>query len=206
MSIKENIEKLKKEVPSDIGILVATKTRSAQQIKEAVNAGIKIFGENYVQEAEKKYADIKKNNKVELYFIGHLQKNKINRALKIFDVISIDSFELTDAINKRAEKKVKVIIEINIANEPQKAGCKPEELFDLIKKISKLKNIEVIGLMTMAPFFDDVEKTRHYFRKMKVLFDKNGNLKVLSLGMTHDYKIAIEEGSNLIRIGSLIFS
>jgi len=206
MSIKENIEKLKKEVPSDIGILAATKTRNISQIKEAVNAGIKSFGENYVQEAEKKYTEIKKNNKVGLYFIGHLQKNKINRALKIFDVISIDSFEIADAIDKRADKKVKVLIEVNIANEPQKAGCKPEELIDLINNISKLKNIEIIGLIAMAPFFDDTEKTRPYFRKMKELFDKIGNLKILSLGMTHDYRIAIQEGSNLIRIGSLIFS
>ena len=134
-----------------------------------------------------------------------MQKNKINRALKVFDVISIDSFEIANAIDKRAGKKVKVIIETNVADEPQKAGCKPEELLDLIKKISELKNIEVTGLVAMAPFFDDIEKTRPYFKKMKELFDKLGNLNVLSLGMTHDYKIAIEEGSNLIRIGSLIF-
>jgi len=204
MSIKDNIEKLKKEIHSNVEILAATKTRNISQIKEAVNAGIKLFGENYVQEAEKKYTDIKKNN-IELYFIGHLQKNKINRALKIFDVISIDSFGIADCIDKRAEKKVKVLIEVNISNEPNKSGCKPEELIDLIDNISKLKNIEVTGLIAMAPFFDDAEKTRPYFRKMKELFDKIGNLKILSLGMTHDYKIAVEEGSNLIRIGSLIF-
>ena len=208
MGIKENIKKLKKEIPSDVEILAATKTRTIPQIKEAVNAGIKTFGENYVQESEKKYAEIKKQNKIELYFIGHLQKNKINRALKIFDVISIDSFEIADAIDKRADKKIKVLIEVNIANEPQKDGCKPERLFDLIKKISKLKNIEVIGLMAMAPFFEKPENARPYFKKMKVLFDKvkNENLNILSIGMTHDYNIAIEEGSNLIRIGSLIFS
>lgn len=205
MSIKENIEKLKKEIPSNVQILAATKTRSIPQIKEAIEAGIKIFGENYVQEAEKKYSEIKKDNKIILCFIGHLQKNKINRALKIFDVVNIDSFEIAEDIDKRADKKVKVMIEVNIADEPQKAGCKPNELTDLIKKISKLKNIEVIGLMAMAPYFEDKEKTRPYFKKMKQLFDEIGNLKVLSLGMTHDYKVAVEEGSNLIRIGSLIF-
>ncbi len=205
MSIKDNIKRLKSEIPSNVEVLAATKTRNISQIKETINAGITIFGENYVQEAEKKYTKIKNNNKVELYFIGHLQKNKINRALKIFEVISIDSFEIADAIDRRADKKIKVLIEVNIANEPQKAGCKPEELIDLIDTISKLKNIEVKGLMAMAPFFNDIEKTRPYFRKMKELFDKIGNLKILSLGMTQDYRVAIEEGSNLIRIGSLIF-
>ena len=93
MSIKENITKLKNNLPKNVNILAATKTRSTEQIKEAINAGIKIFGENYVQEAEKKFSEIKKSNKIELYFIGHLQKNKINRALKIFDVINVDSYE-----------------------------------------------------------------------------------------------------------------
>jgi len=207
MSIKEKIQKLKKEIPSHVDILAATKTRSISQIKEAIEAGITIFGENYVQEAEKKYAEIKKTNNIELYFIGHLQKNKINKVLKIFDVITLDSYEITEAIDKRTDKKIKIIIEVNISNEPQKHGCKPEELINLVKKISELKNIEVIGLMAMAPFFDDKEKTRPYFKKMKKLFEKikNEKINILSLGMTHDYKIAIEEGSNLIRIGSLIF-
>ena len=208
MSIKDNIKKLKSEIPSNVEILAATKTRSIEQIKKAIEAGIKVFGENYVQEAEKKYSEIKTDNKIRIYFIGHLQKNKINRALKIFDVVNIDSVEIAEDIDKRADKKVKVMIEVNIADEPQKAGCKPNELTDLIKKISKLKNIEVIGLMAMAPFFEKPENARPYFKKMKVLFDKvkNENLNILSIGMTHDYNIAIEEGSNLIRIGSLIFS
>ena len=229
MSIKDNIKKLKDEIPSYVKILAATKTRSIFQIKEAINSGIKIFGENYVQEAEKKYKNIK-NNKIELYFIGHLQKNKINRALKLFDLLTIDSFELAAAIDKRANeknkffssikstkyflynKKIPVLIEVNISNEPNKQGCKPQELIGLIKKISKLKNIEIQGLIAMAPYFEDEEKTRPYFKKMKSLFNKIKKLKIksikmdiLSLGMSNDYKIAIQEGSNLIRIGSLIF-
>ena len=184
-----------------------------QQIKEAISSGIKLFGENYVQEAEKKYAAIKKSSKIELYFIGHLQKNKINRALKIFDVLNIDSYEIASAIGKKADKKIQVLIEVNISNEPNKYGCNPEKLISLIKKLSELKNIEVIGLMAMAPYFEDAEKTRPYFKKMKLLFEgikklKLNNIKmgILSLGMSHDYRIAIEEGSNLVRIGSLIFS
>ena len=212
MSIKENIRRLKNSIPKNVHILAATKNRNITQIKEAIASGIKIFGENYVQEAEKKYKAIKKINKIELYFIGHLQKNKINRALKLFDIVNIDSYETASEINKRANKKIKILIEVNISNEPQKHGCKPSELINLIKKISTLKNIEVKGLMTMAPYFKDAEKTRPYFREMKLVFDKikkmklkNIKMNILSLGMSNDYKIAIEEGSNLIRIGSLIF-
>ena len=213
MSIKENINTLRSNIPKSIGILAATKTRTAQQIKEAIDSGIKIFGENYVQEAEKKYSEIKQNNNIDLYFSGHLQKNKINRALKLFDVINVDSFEIAEAISQRTGKKIKVLIEVNIGNEPNKYGCKPEELINLIKKLSKLKNIEVCGLMAMAPYFKDGEKTRPYFKKMRLLFEKikklklkNVKMEILSLGMSNDYKIAIEEGSNLIRIGSSIFA
>ena len=213
MSIKENINTLRSNIPKSIGILAATKTRTAQQIKEAIDSGIKIFGENYVQEAEKKYSEIKQNNNINLYFAGHLQKNKINRALKLFDVINVDSFEIAEAISQRTGKKIKVLIEVNIGNEPNKYGCKPEELINLIKKLSKLKNIEVCGLMAMAPYFKDGEKTRPYFKKMRLLFEKikklklkNVKMEILSLGMSNDYKIAIEEGSNLIRIGRSIFA
>ena len=211
MSIEENIKNLRNSIPETVQILAAAKTRSIAEIKEAVNSGIRIFGENYVQEAEKKYSGIK--CKIELFFIGHLQKNKINRALKIFDIINIDSIEIAEAIGKKTDKKIKILVEVNISSEPGKHGCKPEELMDLIKKISRLNNVEVIGLMAMAPFLKDTEKIRPYFKKMKILFEnikklkiKNVKMDILSLGMTHDYKTAIEEGSNLIRIGSLIFS
>lgn len=208
MSIKENIIKLEKEIPDNVNILLATKTRSIEQIKQAIDTGITEFGENYVQEAEKKYQEIKQQHQITLYFIGHLQKNKINRALKIFDVINIDNFEIAQEINKRTNKKIKVTLEINIGNEPQKAGCKPDEVEDLIKRISKLENIELIGLMAMVPLSEDPEKTRPYFKQMKDIFDKvnNDQIKILSMGMTDDYKIAIQEGSNMIRVGSLIFN
>jgi hypothetical protein len=213
MPIKDNINFLRANLPKNTQILAATKTRTPQQIKEAISSGIKLFGENYVQEAEKKYAAIKQNNNIELYFIGHLQKNKINKALKIFDLLTIDSYEIASAIDKRADKKIPVLIEVNISNEQNKYGCRPEKLINLIKKISKLENIQVLGLMAMAPYFEDAEKTRPYFKKMKSLFDKikklnlkNIKMDTLSLGMTHDYKIAIQEGSTLIRIGSLIFN
>lgn len=212
MPIKENIAKLRNEIPKNVQILAATKTRTIQQINEAIEAGIRSFGENYVQEAEKKYKEIRKNNKIELYFIGHMQKNKINRALKIFDLLTIDSFEIAFEIDKKANKKVPVLIEVNISGEANKYGCSPEELTNLMKKTPELKNIEVKGIMAMAPYFEDAEKTMPYFKKMRMLFEnakklklKNIKMNILSLGMSHDYKIAIEEGSNLVRIGSLIF-
>lgn len=208
MSIKQNIENLRSEIPEHVNILLATKNCSINEIKEAIDAGITIFGENYVQEAEKKYQDIRKHNNIELWFIGHLQKNKINRALKLFNVINIDSFETAEEINKRSKNKIKVTIEVNIGAESQKQGCCPDKLEEIISKISKLKNIEVIGIMAMTPFFQDPQKTRPYFKKMKSLFDKikSDQIKILSIGMSNDYKIAIEEGSNMIRVGSIIFN
>ena len=211
MSISENIKRIKSEIPSNVKLVAATKTRTIEEINEAIRAGITIIGENYVQEALKKYEKLNLSN-VELHLIGHLQKNKINKALKIFDCIqSIDSYELAEAIDKRAKKIIPVFIEVNIADEETKFGVKKEYLIDLIKKISQLKNIRVEGLMTM-PYFDDPNDARPYFREMKALFEKirlmnlpNVFMKYLSMGMSNDYKIAIEEGSNMIRIGTAIF-
>ncbi len=206
MSIRTRIAELREEIPSCVDILVATKTRTVSQVQECISAGIKFFGENYVQEAEEKYSLIDRNEE-ELWFIGHLQKGKINRALRIFDVINIDSFEIAEAISKRAERKVKLTVEVNISGEEQKFGCKPEDVKKLVNKISGLDNVSVIGLMAMAPYFSDAERTRPYFKKMKDIFDsvKSETLSILSIGMSGDYKIAISEGSNMIRVGSVIF-
>lgn len=209
MPIIENIKKIKNELPKNVSLVAATKSRAIDEIKEAINSGIKIIGENYVQEAEKKFEAIGK--KVEWHLIGHLQKNKINRALKIFDMFqTIDSFQLAEAIDKRANKQFPILTEVNIGNEKTKYGCKPDEIFLLIKKISELENIKIKGLMAITPYFKEPEKTRPYFKNMKLLFEKikketNADMKILSMGMTNDYKIAIEEGSNMLRIGTGIF-
>lgn len=208
MAIKENIEKIKKETPSDVKILAATKTRTIAEIQEAIGSGIKLIGENYVQEAEKKYPQLKGN--IEKHCIGHLQKNKVKRALDVFDVIeTVDSLETAKEIEKKAKKPFPVYIEINIGKEQNKTGVMPEKAEALIEDISKSKNIKIVGLMAMAPYFDNPEKTRPYFKEMKRLFDKlkkhYPDIKTLSMGMSGSYKVAVEEGANLIRLGTAIF-
>ncbi len=209
--IKENIEKIRKLIPENITIIAATKTRSVEEIKQAIECGITDIGENYVQEAEKKFNEI--GNIVRWHFIGHLQKNKVKKALKIFDIIeTVDSFEIAKEISKYADKKFPVLIEINSAKEKQKSGIYPEELEKILGEISNLPNITVSGLMTMGPFVENPEEIRPYFRLTKQLFDfcsklnfPNVHMKILSMGMSDSWRIAIEEGATCIRIGTAIF-
>ncbi|HOK79954.1 MAG TPA: YggS family pyridoxal phosphate-dependent enzyme [bacterium] len=209
--IRENIEKIMKEVPPDVVVIAATKTRSVEEIKQAIECGITHIGENYIQEAEKKFNEIGKI--VTWHLIGHLQKNKVKKALQIFDIIeTVDSFELAREISKHAKNMFSVLIEVNSAKEPQKSGVYPEQVEDLIKKISTLPNISVAGLMTMGPFVENPENIRPYFRLTKNLFDNLKNLslpnvemKILSMGMSDSWRIAIEEGATCIRIGTAIF-
>jgi pyridoxal phosphate enzyme (YggS family) len=214
MSIKENIERIKQESPSDIILVAATKTRKAREIKQAIEAGIEIIGENYVQEAERKFNELK--GKVKFHCIGHLQTNKVGKAVEIFDMIqTVDSLKIAKEIDKRClniNKVMPVLIEVNSGKEENKSGCMPAKVVDLIKEISSLKNIKVKGLMTMAPYFEDAEKDRDYFKLTKKLFSEvealkipNVEMDILSMGMSHSYKIAIEEGANMVRIGSGIF-
>ena len=219
MSIKENFLKIKKEIPDHVKIVLAAKMKAPEEIEEAIDAGAEIAGENYVQEAIKMHEALgEKAKKVKWHMIGPLQKNKINKALKIFDCIqTIDSFELAEAVNKKAEvikRKIPVFIEINIGSEMTKSGVKPEYeiVEELAKRISGLDFLKLEGLMTMGPRVGDPEEVRPYFRKTKKIFDKlrntdlpNVDLKYLSMGMSNSYKIAIEEGANLVRLGTFIF-
>jgi|SRR3989338_3714006 len=209
MPIKENVEKIKSSLPSNIILVAAAKTRSVEEIKEAIAAGIEIIGENYVQDAEKKLV---LKNKVKFHFIGHLQKNKVKRAVDLFDMIeTVDSIEITKEIDKRCRavnKIMPVLIEVNIGKEPSKFGCMPEDVESLAKEIKFLPNLELKGLMAMTPLFDDTEKCRPYFREMKKIFNdlkERYDLAILSMGMSSSYKIAVEEGANMVRIGALIF-
>ncbi len=213
MNIKDNVRKILKEIPKDVALVAASKAQPAEKIIEAIDSGIRIIGENYVQEAEEKFKAISETGrKVEWHFIGHLQKNKVKNALKIFDMIqTVDSIELGEEISKRAERKIPVLIEVNIADEPTKFGINADELFKTAIKISKLENIEIQGLMCM-PFSEDENALRGYFRQMKKYFEQlkqmkilNTNFRFLSMGMSSDYKIAIEEGSNMVRLGTKIF-
>ena len=212
--IRENVKKLLKEIPEGIELVAAAKTRQPSEILEAIEAGIKILGENYVQEALKAKNVV--GNRAKWHFIGHLQKNKVKKAVFIFDMIeTVDSAPLAEEIDKYCKKigkSMPVLIEINSGREPQKSGVMPEETEGLIKVISKLNNIKVMGLMTMGPRFGNPEDARPYFIETKRIFDNlekiqipNVEMKYLSMGMTNSYHIAIEEGANIIRIGTKIF-
>lgn len=213
MSIAENVMNILKELPAGVRLLAATKSRSVEEILEAINAGIDLIGENYVQEAYRKYEKI--GNRVEWHFIGHLQKNKVKKALQIFDVIeTVDNFELAKEIDKRAKNMDKiafVMIEINSAREPQKAGVMPEKALDLADEIHSLEHLKLIGVMTMGPAVENPEDIRPYFRRTKEIFDElryiygDEQIRYLSMGMTDTWRVAIEEGANIVRIGTGIF-
>jgi len=221
MGIKEKYQIIRKKIPDDVTIVLAAKKRTADEVAEAIDAGATDIGENYVQEAQKMYEHLGKKAKiVRWHLIGSLQKNKINTALPIFDVIqTVGDFSIAEGIDKRVEKAGKkvipVYIEINIGSEITKYGIKPEykSILDLIKKISgNLEHLKVEGLMTMGPRFGDPEESRLYFKKTKEIFDEiktfdlpNVSMKTLSMGMSNSYKVAIEEGSNMVRIGSAVF-
>jgi len=206
-------EKVKRN-PQDVKIVAVTKNVSVEKIKQAIDCGIEIVGENKVQEAQTKYGQIDK--KVSWHLVGHLQTNKVKKALEIFEMIqSVDSLKLAEEIDKRAKEKndvLPVLIEVNTSDEATKYGVKPELTEQVIREIRKLENIKIKGLMTMAPLIDDKEKVRQSFRNLRKTYEKMKNLKVpnleleyLSMGMSSDFEEAIEEGSNMLRIGTAIF-
>ncbi|MHC2994565.1 MAG: YggS family pyridoxal phosphate-dependent enzyme [Candidatus Atribacteria bacterium] len=212
--IKENVKKILDELPENVELVAAAKARTSEEIEEAIEAGIKIVGENYIQEAQRAWAVIGK--KVKWHFIGHLQKNKVKKAVKIFDMIeTVDSYDLAQEINKRCSqisKMMPVLIEVNSGKEKQKFGVFPEDVLNLIKEILDFSNIKVIGLMTMGPRFGNPEDSRPYFIETRKIFEKikglnlpNIEMRYLSMGMTNSYQIAIEEKANMVRIGTLIF-
>lgn len=214
MPIAESYKSIRASIPNNVTLVVAAKTRTKQEIEEVIAAGATDLGYNQVQEAEKMYHMLgDKAAKVRWHMIGPLQKNKVNKALSIFDVIqAVDSYELAEAINKRSSKVMPVYIEVKISEEETKQGIEPENIRQLIQKLSLLSNIRIEGLMAMEPYLEDTELARPYFRRMKELFDElkqlkqpNLDLKVLSMGMSAAYKVAIEEGSSMVRIGTAVF-
>lgn len=212
--IQLQVKKLLKSIPEHVQLVVAAKSRSMDEVKEVLETQNLIIGENYIQEAEKVRATFKQN--VTLHFIGHLQKNKINKAIETCDLIqTVDSVKLAERIEKRCgplNKTMPILIEINSGREPQKNGAMPEDAIKIIETISHFKYVQIKGLMTMGPFTHDPEKTRPYFQTTKELFDQiqtlqipNVKMEILSMGMSNSYAIAIEEGATMIRIGSAIF-
>jgi pyridoxal phosphate enzyme (YggS family) len=212
--IKENVKEILAELPPGVHLVGAAKTRTPEEIDEAVAAGLEIIGENYVQEAEKAFQVV--GNRAKWHMIGHLQRNKAKKAVKVFDMIeTVDSMKLAREIDKccgKIGKIMPVLIEINSGEETQKAGVLPDEAIALIKEISALEHVEVMGLMTMGPFTGDPEEARPYFVKTREIFEKlrqmnlpNVEMRYLSMGMSNSYKVALEEGANMVRIGTKIF-
>ncbi len=212
--IEENVKKILGELPEGVQLVGAAKTRTPEEILEAVEAGLEFIGENYVQEAERAFQVI--GDRAKWHMIGYLQRNKAKKAVKVFDMIAtVDSMKLAREIDKSCQKIGKVmsvLIEINSGEESQKAGVMPEDAFPLIQEMSILKNIRIVGLMTMGPFSGNPEDARPYFQKTRKTFKqlKDMNLpdvemKYLSKGMSNSYKVALEEGANMVRIGTKIF-
>jgi len=211
MSVYENTKLILENIGSTTLVCI-TKTIEPERINEAIRAGATIIGENRVQEYEDKRDDILP---CETHLTGHLQTNKVKKAVHLFDVIqSIDSLKLIRNIDRSArdiDKVQRVYLQVNIGNEPQKYGFRPDELKNAITEIRSLRNVRVEGLMCIPPFVPP-EQTRAYFRKMKALFDEmkqenrdNIDIRTLSMGMSSDYRIAIEEGATMVRVGSAIF-
>jgi len=214
LRVTERIEKAALRVgrdPKEIRLVAVSKTVEPARIKEAIEAGVSILGENYVQEAKKKIEEI--GRPVSWHFIGHLQSNKAKYAVQLFDMVhSLDSIPLAEELNRRAkqaDRTFKVMIEINLSGEATKFGTDEEKILDLAKRILHLNYLSLEGLMTMPPYFDSPEMGRPYYIKLRELREKMGRegipLKELSMGMSNDFEIAIEEGATYVRVGTAIF-
>ena len=224
--IAEHLETVKKNIEESMAkrtgifkddpvqLVAVTKNHDVEAMREAIDAGVTVVGENRVQEAVEKHEKLDRD--VIWHLIGHLQTNKVTQAVKNFDLIhSVDSEHLLDAVDTAAGKIHKVqniLIQVNLAKEESKFGIYKEDLPFLLQKADQMKHVHLMGLMCIAPNYENVEECRPLFREMRGIFDKlqmfplmNSEMKWLSMGMTHDYQIAIEEGSNLVRIGTAIF-
>ena len=211
--ISNNYERIIKEINSanpECRLVAVTKNHSADEVRELIELGQKDFGENKLQELTEKADALKKEmseGKIIWHFIGHLQSNKAKKAVELCEWIhSVESLKLAKKIDSAAEefnKKQKILIEVNVAGEENKYGLNPAEVEDFVNELKGMDNLDVKGLMTMAPFVE-AEETRPYFKKLKELADKLG-LEELSMGMSNDYRVALEEGASFVRIGSLLF-
>ena len=220
-SVKENLLKVKEKIeraaqragrdPKEINLVAVSKTVEVSRIKEAIEAGVSILGENYVQEAQKKIEAI--GRPISWHFIGHLQSNKARYAVRLFDVIhSIDSIPLAEELDRKAaqsDRVIKVMIEVNLSKEATKFGTDEERVSNLAKRIQELPHLSLEGLMTMPPYFDSPEMSRPYYMALRELKERMGKdgipMQELSMGMSNDFEIAIEEGATYVRIGTAIF-
>jgi pyridoxal phosphate enzyme (YggS family) len=202
--------------PAEIRLVAVSKTHPVSMIGAATQAGCKIFGENKVQEAESKILEIGRNAG-EWHLIGHLQSNKARKAVQLFDVIhSLDSVELADRLERicieEDRESLQVLIQVDLAGEETKSGIGEDELPDLVERLKRSERLRLIGLMVLPPFFDDPEATRQFFKKLRDIRDRLKDQNAfadgsgeLSMGMSHDFEVAIEEGSTIVRVGTAIF-
>jgi PLP dependent protein len=200
--------------PHSVALMAVTKTVPAERILQAVDAGITLLGENYVQEAREKYDLL--NGRAQLHLIGHLQTNKAKYAVRLFDYVhSVDRWELAQELDRRAKavsRKMNILIEVNVSGEQTKNGVPAADALELIKRTVTLENLTVRGLMTMAPYSDNPETSRPYFQALRNLRNDiireqipGIQMEELSMGMTDDFAVAIEEGATIVRIGRAIF-
>ena len=200
--------------PGRIKLVAVSKTVEPARIRDAIEAGVTILGENYIQEARRKIEEI--GHGVQWHMVGHLQSNKSKYAVTLFDYIhSVDSISLAREIDRRAAQKgrsIRALVEVNLSGEASKFGIGPDEAMELIRQIASLKNVFIEGLMTMPPYFDDPEKARPYFIRLRELRDRiraegveGVQVDELSMGMSGDFEAAIEEGATMIRVGTAIF-
>lgn len=215
--VQKNIEKACKKVgrdPSEVTLVAVSKLKPLSDIKELAAVGQMEYGENYVQELCEKYENV--SAPVHWHMIGHLQRNKVKYIIDKVELIhSVDSFSLAKQIEKEAEKKgviAQILIQVNIAEEDTKFGLEQEDVIALVREISTLPHVKIRGLMTSAPYVNDPEENRCYFKKLHQLFIDipkenidNVSMDILSMGMTNDYEVAIEEGATMIRVGTGIF-
>jgi pyridoxal phosphate enzyme (YggS family) len=222
MKIKENFNKIMEAIeracqrvnrdPSEVRILGVAKEQPVDRIRDAFKCGIRMIGENKTQEAEMHQAELQTLD-IDWHFIGKLQKNKINRILKNFDFIeSVDGVKSLEHIHKRVNDVIKVFIEINIGDEKNKSGFTIDGLMKALKYVALLDRVKITGLMCIPPFSDDPEEMRPYFKKVRVLKDElnamklpNFDVKHLSMGMSSDFEVAVEEGATIVRLGTALF-
>ncbi len=213
MSLLKNLTKIKTNLGTHAKLIAVTKNHSVKEINQLIFLGVKNIGESKIQEAKEKKLLVKGN--VSWHLIGHLQRNKVKQAVELFDLIhSVDSFKLAQKIDKTAKsqnKKMSILVQINIANDLKKKGINENIVVSFLREISIFKNLKVLGLMAIVPHIDS-EITRSFFKKMNFIFKKvkserilNIEMKYLSMGMSNDYLVAIQEGANMVRIGSALF-
>lgn len=217
LRVRERIEKAaikSGRSPDDITLVAVSKMVRVEKIKKAISAGVTILGENYLQEAKTKIEEI--GESVQWHMIGHLQTNKVKQAIALFDLIqSVDRLHLAQEIHKKAkklDKVIRILVQVNISEEDSKSGIESKNAVSLISEISKLENIRIEGLMTIPPYLLDPQRVRPYFRSLRKLSEEivrrgveNTSIKELSMGMSNDFDVAIEEGATIVRVGTAIF-